>query len=302
VILALRALGLGDLLTAVPAMRALRRRPSAELALAIPAALTPLVARLELADRIVTVPSAVTEPPTTLPWSGSPPTLAVNLHGKGPQSTQALAALRPSQLWSYNIPGAPDWCDGEHEVRRWCRLVEAYGCEPDPDEIVVDSSARHDGPVLVHPGAAGLARRWPAQRYASVVGSLVAQGQQVLVTAGPAEVRLAERVTQLAGLPAGMVVAGLDIAGLAELVASARLVVCGDTGVAHLATAYRTPSVVLFGPESPYRWGPPARPYHRVIWHPSSGVYSGGPHPSLLRIQPDEVLAAAVELLARSGH
>lgn len=51
------------------------------------------------------------------------------------------------------------------------------------------------------------------------------------------------------------------------MVASAQLVVSGDTGVAHLAYAYRTPSVTLFGPVSPSLWGPRDRRRHAVIWH-----------------------------------
>ncbi|WP_260615114.1 MFS transporter, partial [Streptomyces sp. WAC05292] len=43
--------------------------------------------------------------------------------------------------------------------------------------------------------------------------------------------------------------------GLAALVAHARCVVAGDSGVAHLASALRTPSVVLFGPVAPRLWG-----------------------------------------------
>ena len=35
---------------------------------------------------------------------------------------------------------------------------------------------------------------------------------------------------------------------MSAVVARARMVVCGDTGVAHLASAYGTPSVLLFGP------------------------------------------------------
>jgi ADP-heptose:LPS heptosyltransferase len=70
-------------------------------------------------------------------------------------------------------------------------------------------------------------------------------------------------------------------------------VVCGDTGVAHLASAYGTPSIVLFGPVSPARWGPPADGPHRVIWH---GDDHGDPwgkciDPSLDRITIQEVLA-----------
>jgi ADP-heptose:LPS heptosyltransferase len=86
----------------------------------------------------------------------------------------------------------------------------------------------------------------------------------------------------------------LDLGGLAALVASARLVVSGDTGIAHLASAYATPSVVLFGPTSPARWGPPAKAPSTVIWR---GV-TGDPHgrqvdPGLLDIGSDDVLEAA---------
>ena len=91
----------------------------------------------------------------------------------------------------------------------------------------------------------------------------------------------------------------LDEASAAALVAAARVVVCGDTGVAHLATAYRRPSVVLFGPVSPHLWGPPDRPQHVVLWH---GDGTGDPwgttlDPALDAIDVDEVLAALDGLL-----
>jgi ADP-heptose:LPS heptosyltransferase len=93
------------------------------------------------------------------------------------------------------------------------------------------------------------------------------------------------------------------LAELAGVVAHARLVVSGDTGIAHLATAYGTPSVVLFGPVPPSRWGPPAdRPYHRAIWHGTRADRGDAPgpdvHPALLAIGVDEVLHEAGE----AGH
>ena len=68
--------------------------------------------------------------------------------------------------------------------------------------------------------------------------------------------------------------------------------VCGDTGVAHLATALGTPSVVLFGPTAPARWGPPReRPIHRVLWAGRSGdPHAAEPDPGLLAIAPQMVI------------
>ena len=83
----------------------------------------------------------------------------------------------------------------------------------------------------------------------------------------------------------------------------ALLVVSGDTGVAHVASAYGTPSVVLFGPVSPARWGPPADPRHQVLWH---GDGTGDPHgadldPALQRITVDEV-GCAVDRAVREAE
>jgi ADP-heptose:LPS heptosyltransferase len=79
---------------------------------------------------------------------------------------------------------------------------------------------------------------------------------------------------------------------LCATVAAARALISNDTGVAHLAYAYRIPSVVLFGPTRPDHWGPPQGP-HVALW---SGR-TGDPHadevdPGLTTITPADVLDA----------
>jgi len=70
--------------------------------------------------------------------------------------------------------------------------------------------------------------------------------------------RSAQLTYPQADLPDDSVLAGrTTLPQLAALVAEASLVVCGGTGIAHLATAVGTPSVVLFGPVPPEHWGPP---------------------------------------------
>jgi ADP-heptose:LPS heptosyltransferase len=127
----------------------------------------------------------------------------------------------------------------------------------------------------------------------------------VVVTGGPAERSLAEQVAALAGLPAGAVAAGrTSLAGLARLVAGADLVVCGDTGVAHLATATGARSVLLFGPVPPTEWGPVRDlDRHVVLWSGRRGDPHGAtPDPGLLAIGVPQVLAAARGLLAGGGR
>jgi ADP-heptose:LPS heptosyltransferase len=75
-------------------------------------------------------------------------------------------------------------------------------------------------------------------------------------------------------------------------------VVCGDTGVAHHATALGIRSVLLFGPTSPHAWGPwDAADRHRVLWTGRTGDPHGQiPHAGLLEIAPRDVLAELATL------
>lgn len=273
--------------------------------LAAPQALEPLVRLADVADRLLD--TARLQP---VAWSGDPPDLAVNLHGRGPQSTGLLSALRPDRLVAFGCETAghrgPAWDDEEHERQRWCRLVEEDLQVPaDPSDLRLPRPptwAARPGAVVVHPGAAYPSRRWPPDRFASVARALQAAGRDVVVTGGPDEVSLAREVATAAGLPATAVLAGrTDLDQLAAQVADAAVLVCGDTGVAHLATAFGTPSVLLFGPVSPQRWGPPESGPHTVLWH---GDGHGDPwgdsvDPALLAVTVPEVLEAVERALVR---
>jgi ADP-heptose:LPS heptosyltransferase len=299
-----RAIGLGDLLTGVPALRALRRAlPGHEIVLAAPGSQRPLVDLVDAVDRLI--PTAELEP---VQWEGPPPDVGVDLHGNGPASRDLVRALAPGRLIAFGV--TTPWDGAEHERARWCRLVtDAYDVAADPDDVLLPSPPPSPlpphlaGAVVVHPGAASGSRRWPVERFAAVAAALAAVGELVVITGSPDEAALAERVRHLAGLSPHAVLAGrTDLGQLAALVADARLVIAGDTGLAHVASAYATGSVLLFGPTPPSRWGPPPGP-HTVLWH---GNGAGDPHaadpdPALLAITVEEVLAAASDLL-RSGR
>jgi ADP-heptose:LPS heptosyltransferase len=124
-------------------------------------------------------------------------------------------------------------------------------------------------------------------------------GRRVVITGTVAERTLARRVAGLAGIDDDAVLAGrTDVMELAAVVAAAGRVLCGDTGIAHLATAFGIPSVVLFGPTSPAEWGPPPeRGRHRVLW----AGRTGDPHAArvddgLLKLCVSDVIEASRSL------
>ena len=319
-VLLLRALGLGDFLTGVPAYRAVRRAfPGHRIVLAAPAGLADLVPLTGAIDELL--PAAELEP---VAWSGAPPDVAIDLHGRGPASHRLLAALRPGRLIVFGGRygggyAGPAWRPGEHEVARWCRLCSQAGIPADPADLLLTQAPGIElpasahlvpgtpGPTVVHPGAAAPSRRWPPDRFAAVTADLTRRGHQVVVTGSAAERPLALEVARQAGLSSQAVLAGsTTLAALAALTASASLVVSGDTGLAHLASAYARPSVVLFGPVPPAEWGPPAHPRHQVLWTGEAG-YRGDPHGrrtdlALATIEVSDVLRAISRALAGNGH
>jgi ADP-heptose:LPS heptosyltransferase len=182
-VLVLRALQIGDLLVAVPALRAVRRaHPEHRLVLATSAALALIVERIGGVDLLLPTPD-----PTAVPWPGATPNVAVNLHGTGPQSHRALNALNSRRRIGFRCGDAgPGW-EGPawdtvavahpHERARWCALLEAVGIPADADDLRLpspacagstDTGSARAAPVLVHPGAAYGAKRWPVERFAAV--------------------------------------------------------------------------------------------------------------------------------------
>lgn len=315
VLLALRGLGLGDLLTAVPALRALRRAyPEHRIVLAAPAHLGELLPLVGAVDGLIDVSGPGPVPfgsPSTgvaggeVPYSAVPD-IAVNLHGSGPQS---VAALRPARrLLTHAHPAVPaatgpPWRPEIHEVRRWCEMLEWYGIAADPEDLALRDPGRWErAEVVIHPGAAYRAKQWPPDRFARVAAELNRRGRRIVITGGMAETHLARQVAEPAGLPAEHVLAGrTGLRELAALVAGAQLVICGDTGMSHLATAVGTPAVVIFGPVSPALWGPPADHPHVTLWAGRTGdPYGDRPSEGLLEIEVSAVLDAARHLLEGS--
>lgn len=320
-LLALRALGLGDLLAGVPALRGLRRAfRQHEIVLAAPRSLAPVAALSGAVDRLLPASAPARAVPDKLDWHGPPPAIAVDLHGNGPASHRLLTALGPRRTLAFAHPATPDidgpeWRGDEHERDRWCRLLEAYDVPAEPEDVRLarpSGVSPVPGAVLVHPGAASGSRRWPLERYAEVVSALSAEGRPVLITAGPDESDLLADLARTGRFPATVHYAEPTLEQLAVLVADAGAVISGDTGVAHLAVAYARPSVTLFGPVPPRHWGPPDVPRHRALWHPGppGDPHGEQPDPQLLRITPEEVVAAVRGLpappdpphLRKAGH
>lgn len=269
----LQTLGLGDFLTAIPALRALRSH-------FCDSHLTWIGKREYLSliepifDDVIDL-RYLTEP-IDLPSFDC----AVNLHGSGPVSHQRLHRS-PEIIGFYNerySPFGPLWSSTCHIRGLWSSLLISYGIKCDPENFRLGHEAEGDD-VLLHVDARDKDRWWPIERF-----------QDVIHEFANAEV-IGERLSK-----------PKTLAETVNLVRSAKLVIGVDSGVAHLAYAYSRPTVTLFGPAPAARWGPPKAQRHSVLGNLShfDAINPDGPcSPHLLSVTSGEVVIAARELLSR---
>ncbi|BCW42911.1 glycosyltransferase family 9 protein [Arthrobacter sp. StoSoilB5] len=299
-LLALRALKLGDLLVAVPALRGLRRAfPEHRILYAAPAW---IAEALDLVGGIDHLPTPGLDDPLAIPPGAVD--IAVNLHGNGPESRQRINELQATRVLAHQAPGldGPIWTTGIPERERWTRLLNWHGIDADPldyrlNKPSVPSPRR--GATVIHVGAAYGSRLWPIERFAEVAVELSRAGHDVVLTGGTSERERAMATAALANLKGAnlddVVLAGRQgLAEFAATIADARLVVSADTGAAHLASAYARPSVVLFGPAPAEEWGPPPGP-HVVLTAVElrrGDVFAADPDPALLAVTVRDVLEA----------
>lgn len=117
--------------------------------------------------------------------------------------------------------------------------------------VPIDLPARF---ALLHVGASSVLKQWPAARWRELADALSHDGLAIVWSAGPGEQAILDAIDVRAG---ELRIAGtLSLGQLWHVLAHAEVVVCPDTGVAHLARLTGTPTVTLFGPGSALLCGP----------------------------------------------
>jgi ADP-heptose:LPS heptosyltransferase len=300
-----RALYLGDMLCAVPALRALRS--------ALPAARIVLVG-LPWAEQFAERYSAYIDGFVAFPGHPDFPeqaaqperledfyaalreqrfALALQMHGSGIVSNgiagefgarfcagfHPAAESRPEAALSMPYP------ESGMESLRLLRLMKwlgapVQGCgmtfpltQQDWGELEASGVAARLRPgryICVHAGARKRDKCWPPRCFAAVADEIAAEfGLDVVLTGSAAETDLAEQVAADMRHPVINTVGPLSIGAMAALMRGARLLVCNDTGVSHIAAGLELPSVVIFSKADMRRWAPLNRRLHRCLRDPA---------------------------------
>ncbi len=285
--------GLGDLLCAVPAFRAIRTAfPQAQITLiGLPWALS-FVERFshyfnEFVEfpgypGIPEVPPSVHELPKFLTSVQEQHfDLALQMHGNGIVSNSFTALLGARINAGFYLPGhyCPDpdyflpYPEDKPEVWRHLRLMEFLGIPLQGDELEFplqdqDFAALQQIPdnyVCIHPGASLPDKRWALDNFAIVADAIAAHGYQVVLTGTTSEADLTQSLAEMMLFKPINLAGKTSLGAMAALLSKANLLVCNDTGVSHLAAALRVKSVVIFTNSSLSRWAALNREIHRSI-------------------------------------
>lgn len=172
-----------------------------------------------------------------------------------------------THLVNYDLEG--------YEAGEFMRLLTPLGIQ---DQAVVQGSLTVLGgglvqsqSIIVHVGASSRYKHWSFGNFVEMLKRLSASAVtgDIILAGGGGEKRLAEGIARDSGLGNRVkVLAGqLTIQQTAELIGHATLFIGGDSGLAHLAVALGTPTVVMFGPSDHKKWGVDS-PGHAVVRKP----------------------------------
>jgi ADP-heptose:LPS heptosyltransferase len=235
----------------------------------------------------------------------SPLPLALLLRLAGVPRVSGASVDYPGALLDVRLRPGEDLPEDLPEPERALAIAAAAGFVPPPGDDgrlavrggAVPASLRAGRPyVVVHPGAAAAARRWPAGHHAAAVALLADAGWRVVVTGGAGEEELTARVAGAHALDLG---GRTDLRRLAGVLRGAAAVVVGNTAAAHLAAAVGTPVVSLFAPVVPaLRWAPYRVPH--VLLGDQEAACAGSRardcpvagHPCLSAVHPRDVVDA----------
>jgi ADP-heptose:LPS heptosyltransferase len=174
--------------------------------------------------------------------------------------------------------------DGDHEILRFLKILDALHI-PDQGTDLEFPILYHEREryfeiqqllsltpyryICIHPGARDPKRRWPAENFIYIANNLSEMGYKVVLTGSMAERSLLEKIQQEIAYPVVNIVEALGdvlLGELATIIQHSCFLFSNDTGVSHIASALKIPSMILFSPYSDItRWAPLNQELHQVM-------------------------------------
>lgn len=338
-VLVVKLRSIGDTVLSTPSLIALRRfLPNAKIDILLEDWVAPLLEGHDAVDNVISVGKSSVER-GRIAWKlrRQRYDVAVNLHGgttatfftraSGAGHRVGYSYYQYSFLYNHLLSSAIDFWQQEkaHSAEQQLALLGSVGVpvedRPKSSLNVTDKASRsvevklsesairnpQSSFALMHPGTAFFTKQWPVENFARTAEYLAEKGLHAVAIASKPE---SETLKQLIAASKVPVTAfdDLTLPDITALASKARIFVGNDSGIAHIAAAVNTPSVVIFGSSNRDHWRPWTDAPNEIVYEefacqPCPGytceVY-GEPR-CIQRIRPEAVFAAIERVLNTSS-
>ncbi|MEP6903953.1 MAG: glycosyltransferase family 9 protein [Actinomycetota bacterium] len=286
-VLVVRLRSIGDTVLATPSLIALRRfLPDAQIDILLEDWVAPVLAGFEAVDNVLTVSrkSKKSRLSTARQIRSNRYDVAFNLHGgttatffvrvSGAMARVGFSHYSYKFLYNYLLSSSADYWQKEftHSAEQQLALLGFVGVpvEDKPkSHLVVIEKARNSVEeklqskiqnskskiVLIHPVAAFDTKQWAIENFARTAEFLSEKGLQIVAVATKKESEILGNLKNLSNVPI-ITFDDLTLPEITALASRAEIFVGNDSGIAHIAAAVQTPSVVIFGSSNINHWRP----------------------------------------------
>jgi lipopolysaccharide heptosyltransferase II len=295
-VLVVRLRSIGDTVLATPALTALRRfLPDAQIDVLLEDWVAPVLDGFDAVDNVLTVRRGdkkdrlrVMAKLRALGYD-----VAYNLHGgttagfftfaSGAKHRVGFANYRNRFLYNTLAPSPSEFWQREktHSAEQQLALVGWTGvpvADRPKSRLVVTERAKllieqklnskfqipNSKFALFHPVSAFETKQWATEHFARAAEILAAIGFETIAVTAPAEREVLENLKNLSRAPI-QTFSDLSLPEITALAARAALFVGNDSGIAHIAAAVNTPSVVIFGSSNTAHWRPWTDAPHEIV-------------------------------------
>jgi ADP-heptose:LPS heptosyltransferase len=294
----LRALQLGDMLCAIPAIKAIRHAyPQAEITLiGLPWAKSLTERFSNYFDGFIKfagypgLPEQEFKSADFITFLGEVQDqkfdLAIQMQGNGSVINPMVELFGAKYTAGYSKEGhyAPDnglfmpYPDFGHEIDRHIQLMEFLGIQSQGSDLeyplttadynTLDELNLGIEPkkyVCIHPGSRGTWRQWPVKYFAALADYCIEQGYKAVITGTKDEAAIIDDVIAHMRYEPINTAGKTSMGAVGALIQNAAMLISNCTGISHIASAFKTPSIVISMDGEPQRWGPLDKRVHRTI-------------------------------------
>lgn len=280
-VLVVKLRSIGDTVLSTPSLIALKRfLPDAEIDILLETHVAPvLAAALEGVNVIAVSPTARDRFRTAMQLRRRHYDVAFNLHGgttatffvraSGARHRIGLASYQYSLLYNHLLTSPSDFWKREtlHSAEQQLALLGFAGVRVEDrpksrlavtaEGITARVSEWHErgNYALLHPTTAFFTKQWPVENFARTAEFFANKGLAVIAISSKSE---SKALGELIAASQAHITAfdDLSLPEITALASKARLFVGNDSGIAHIAAAVNTPTVVIFGSSNRDHWRP----------------------------------------------